>query len=92
MPFASWMLETVHEKKRSRPHPPRRHVTASKSYLPFAAENFFGATGRGRLNAKGDRAFGDYDVWALRMAEGTPQWTSVANCESGEVRIAGEWV
>ena len=62
-------------------------AAAWKTYLTFTAENFFGATGWGRLNDNGDRAFGDYDFWALRMVDGAPQWTSVANFESDEVRI-----
>jgi branched-chain amino acid transport system substrate-binding protein len=62
-------------------------LAAWKSYLPFAAENFFGATGWGRLNANGDRAYGDYDFWALRMADGDAQWVSVAQYESEIVRI-----
>jgi branched-chain amino acid transport system substrate-binding protein len=59
---------------------------AWKSYLSFAAESFFGATGWGRLNANGDRAYGDYDFWALRNVDGSPQWVSVAQYESGVVK------
>ncbi len=37
-----------------------------KSFLPQSAENFHGATGWGRLNANGDRAFGDFEFWGLK--------------------------
>ncbi len=62
-------------------------LAAWKSYLPFAAESFFGATGWGRLNANGDRAYGDYDFWSLRLVNGSAQWVSVAQYESGVVQI-----
>jgi branched-chain amino acid transport system substrate-binding protein len=58
-----------------------------KSYLSFTAENFFGATGWGRLNANGDRAYGDYDFWALRIVDGEPDWVSVAKYESNVVTV-----
>jgi branched-chain amino acid transport system substrate-binding protein len=58
---------------------------AWKSYLAFAAESFFGATGWGRLNGNGDRAYGNYEFWALRTVDGTSQWVSVAQYEDGVV-------
>jgi branched-chain amino acid transport system substrate-binding protein len=62
-------------------------IATWKSYMAFAAENFFGATGWGRLNANGDRAYGDYDFWALRKVDGAAQWVSVAQYESNIVRV-----
>jgi hypothetical protein len=53
-----------------------------KSYLTFAAESFFG-TRLGRLNANGDRAFGDYEFWAVRNVDGKTQWVSVARMRTG---------
>jgi branched-chain amino acid transport system substrate-binding protein len=58
-------------------------LIAWKRYITFTAENFFGATGWGRLNANGDRAFGDFEFWALRNHTGTPQWTSIAKYDNG---------
>jgi len=63
-------------------------LTAWKRYLTFAAENFFGSTGWCRLNANGDRAFGDFEFWALRNGSGTAKWTSVSRYENGAF-IAG---
>jgi branched-chain amino acid transport system substrate-binding protein len=50
-----------------------------KTFFQQTAENFFGATGWGRLNANGDRAFGDFEFWGLRAGK----WTSVATFQGG---------
>jgi branched-chain amino acid transport system substrate-binding protein len=50
-----------------------------KKFFQQTAENFFGATGWGRLNANGDRAFGDFEFWGLRAGK----WTSVATFQGG---------
>jgi len=57
-------------------------VPTWKTYLTIEAEHLFGATGWGRLNANGDRAFGDYEFWGLADTNGTPQWVSVAQYEN----------
>ena len=56
-----------------------------KSYIPIAAEFFFGGTGWGRLNANGDRAFGDFDFFGLAYVNGAADWVSMAQYESGVV-------
>jgi branched-chain amino acid transport system substrate-binding protein len=50
--------------------------------LPNTADLYFGATGWTRLNAAGDRDFGDYDFWAIRILDGQPVWVRVARYES----------
>jgi branched-chain amino acid transport system substrate-binding protein len=67
-------------------------VPTWKMYMSLAAENFFGATAWGRLNANGDRAFGDFEFWALENPNGTPQWTAVAQYESQILEVARQHV
>ena len=62
-------------------------VPTWKAYLSLAAETFFGATAWGRLNANGDRAFGDFEFWALAKPNGTPQWVSVAQYENQILQV-----
>jgi branched-chain amino acid transport system substrate-binding protein len=56
-----------------------------KAFLPYAAETYFGATGWGRLNANGDRAFGDFELWGLPFISGGPpqKWFSRATYKNG---------
>jgi branched-chain amino acid transport system substrate-binding protein len=60
-----------------------------KTFFTQTAENFFGATGWGRLNANGDRAYGDFEFWALRRVDGKTKWTSVATFDSGVYATRG---
>jgi branched-chain amino acid transport system substrate-binding protein len=59
-----------------------------KAFLPQSAEMYFGATGWGRLNANGDRAFGDFEFWGLSSVNHEPpqKWTSKATYQSGVLR------
>jgi branched-chain amino acid transport system substrate-binding protein len=57
-------------------------VETVKGALGPTANLFFGATGWTALNEAGDRRYGDYDFWAVRDANGTPQWVRVARYES----------
>ena len=41
------------------------HVTNLKSALVTAADGFYGASGWTKLNAAGDRKFGDFDFFAV---------------------------
>ncbi len=56
-----------------------------KAFLPQAAEMFFGATGWGRLNGNGDRAFGDFEFWGLSSNGDHPpaKWVSRASYQAG---------
>ena len=47
------------------------------------ADITFGATGWNRLDADGDRAYGDFDFWAIRLnAQGQREWTVVCHYDS----------
>jgi branched-chain amino acid transport system substrate-binding protein len=59
------------------------YTSTWKAFFQQTAENFFGATGWGRLNANGDRAFGDFEFWGLKMTGGKAVWTPTATFESG---------
>jgi branched-chain amino acid transport system substrate-binding protein len=52
-----------------------------------AAASGYGATGWTVLNEAGDRRYGDFDYWAIRMDAGAPQWTRVARYESRTGRL-----
>jgi len=58
-------------------------ITALRQRFPAAAEAHFGTTGWTGLNAAGDRATADFDFWAIRRVDGTPQWVRVARYDSG---------
>lgn len=47
-----------------------------------AASTGYGATGWTALNDAGDRKYGNYDFWAIRMSADVPRWTRVARYES----------
>jgi branched-chain amino acid transport system substrate-binding protein len=56
------------------------YVATMKPCLMQAAETYFGATGWGRLNANGDRAYGDFEFWGL---DGSAKWVPRAMYEAG---------
>lgn len=58
-----------------------------KSAFMTAASTHYGATGWAVLNAAGDRKYGDFDFWAIRMQGGAPQWTRVAQYETRTGRL-----
>jgi hypothetical protein len=39
------------------------------------------------LNEAGDRRYGDFDFWAIRMQDGMPRWTRVALYEGRTGRL-----
>lgn len=47
-----------------------------------AAGSGFGATGWTVLNEAGDRRYGDFDFWAIRLVDGEPRWTRVAQYQT----------
>jgi branched-chain amino acid transport system substrate-binding protein len=47
-----------------------------------AASTGYGATGWTALNDAGDRKYGNYDFWAIRMSADVPRWTRVARYET----------
>jgi branched-chain amino acid transport system substrate-binding protein len=49
--------------------------------LHETADLYFGATGWTTLNEAGDRAFGDYDFWAIETVNGSYEWVRVARYE-----------
>jgi branched-chain amino acid transport system substrate-binding protein len=59
------------------------YVPAWKSFLTQSAETFYGATGWGRLNANGDRAYGDFEFWGLKTVGDAAKWTSMATYQGG---------
>jgi branched-chain amino acid transport system substrate-binding protein len=60
-----------------------------RTFLQQQAELFHGATGWCRLNANGDRAFGDFEFWGLTRVSDVFKWTSRATYEGGVYRGSG---
>jgi len=58
-----------------------------KTAFTTAASTHYGATGWTVLNNAGDRKYGDFDYWAIRMVNGAPQWTLVAKYETRTGRV-----
>ena len=52
-----------------------------KKALVGTANSYHGATGWTALNEAGDRAFGDYDFWAIETVQGRYEWVRVARYE-----------
>lgn len=66
---------------------PAPGIDALKQAFGEAAARHFGATGWTVLNAAGDRLYGDFDFWAIRMESGAPRWGRVAQYESRTGRL-----
>jgi branched-chain amino acid transport system substrate-binding protein len=62
-------------------------IVKLKEAFITAAASGYGATGWTVLNEAGDRRYGDFDFWAVRMQNGTPHWTRVARYESRTGRL-----
>jgi len=58
-----------------------------KKAFTTAASTHYGATGWTALNDAGDRKYGDFDYWGIRMVNGAPQWTLVAKYETRTGRV-----
>ena len=58
-----------------------------KRAFTTAAASGYGATGWTVLNDAGDRRYGDFDFWAVRMEGGKPSWTRVGRYESRTQRL-----
>lgn len=58
-----------------------------KQAFMTAAGSGFGATGWTVLNEAGDRRYGDFDFWAIRLDDGVPRWTRVAQYQTRTGRI-----
>jgi branched-chain amino acid transport system substrate-binding protein len=58
-----------------------------KQAFMTAARSGFGATGWTVLNENGDRRYGDFDFWAIRLQDGEPRWTRVAQYQTRTRRI-----
>lgn len=61
------------------------HTQALKSALVTAADGFYGASGWTKLNAAGDRRFGDFDFFALSQSGSSFSWVLAAqyNTQTG---------
>ena len=55
-----------------------------KVALAGIAETYTGATGMTKPNAAGDRAFGNFDFWAICRENGSFAWKRVAVYQSEE--------
>ena len=58
------------------------HVDSLAARFVEVAATYHGTTGWTALNAAGDRAFADFDFWAIRPSGGTHAWTRVAGYET----------
>jgi branched-chain amino acid transport system substrate-binding protein len=47
---------------------------AVRAVMPDVTRNYFGASGWVLLNAYGDRAQADYDIWAIQYKDGSYKW------------------
>lgn len=52
-----------------------------------AAATHYGATGWTVLDEAGDRRYGDFDFWAVRVVSGQPAWTRAGRYESRTERL-----
>lgn len=55
-----------------------QEIEKLKQAIATAAASGYGATGWMVLNEAGDRRYGDFDFWAIRMVDGGPRWVRVA--------------
>jgi len=56
----------------------RPEIGFLRSVFMMTANTFFGVTGNTLLNRNGDRAFGNYDFWAVKRNSGNFTWERVA--------------
>jgi branched-chain amino acid transport system substrate-binding protein len=70
---ALWVVARTFEKMG-----PGADTESLKAALAGIAEAHSGATGNTRLNAAGDRAFGNFDFWAICRENGSFAWERVA--------------
>jgi branched-chain amino acid transport system substrate-binding protein len=52
-------------------------AVAVKEALPLILERYIGASGYIKLDENGDRAVGDYDIWAVVKVDEKPEWKVV---------------
>lgn len=62
-------------------------LEAWRAHFMLTADSFFGATGWGRLNENGDRAFGAYDFWVIRNGGTAPEWARMAQYSTGALEV-----
>jgi len=60
----------------------QRDIAMFKSAFTSEAANYFGVTGNTTLDANGDRAYGNYDFWAVKQIQSSRQWQVVARYNS----------
>jgi branched-chain amino acid transport system substrate-binding protein len=56
---------------------------AIRNTLPAVAKTYFGASGWTFLDENGDKASGNYDMWAVVLKDGKPSWERVALVDTG---------
>jgi len=56
---------------------------AIRNAMLSVAKTYFGVSGWTILDENGDRASGDYDVWAVITKDGKPTWERVALVDVG---------
>jgi len=64
-----------------------RDIGKLKQAIRTAAASGYGATGWMVLNDAGDRRYGDFDFWAIRLEKGGPQWVRIAQYATRTGRI-----
>ena len=64
-----------------------RDIEKLKHAFTTAASTHYGATGWTVLNAAGDRKYGDFAFWTVRIDDGAPRWTRVAHYETRTGRL-----
>ena len=62
-------------------------VERLKHAFMSAAATHYGATGWTVLDEAGDRRYGDFDFWAVRVVSGQPAWTRAGRYESRTERL-----
>jgi len=61
----------------------KNNGVAVQAALPSVASNYYGVAGWPNLNANGDRAIADYDVWEVQSTNATSyQWVNVGTWSS----------
>jgi len=58
--------------------------------FPQVASRYFGASGWTLLDENGDRGAGSYDIFAVVMSGGKPQWVRVAMRDSSTDKVT--WI
>ena len=58
-----------------------------KTAFMFQADHFYGASGRTSLETNGDRAFGNFDFWAIIPSDPDFEWVRTATYNTATGRL-----